>query len=164
MSSVSEPNHPQRFFRDFIRLSGPYWTGRTRWRPRLLTMTLALLVIAQVAIAIRLNIWSADLFDALERRATDHALTQIGVFVLIMFGTMAGNTAHVVVRRHLQLDWRRWLTARVIGAWIRMRGTIRPTLFPATTPIRTGGSPRTSASRRKSPSIWPAPCSTAFSC
>lgn len=41
-------------------------------------------VFAQVALAIRLNIWSADLFDALERRSTDGAMNQIGIFVLIM--------------------------------------------------------------------------------
>ena len=69
MSSTAESGHPQRFFSDFIRIAGPYWTGRVRWRPRLLTAALALLVIAQVALAIRLNFWCADLFDALERRS-----------------------------------------------------------------------------------------------
>ncbi|GGJ41763.1 ABC transporter ATP-binding protein/permease [Neoroseomonas lacus] len=118
MSSTAEPSHPQRFFRDFIRIAGPYWTGPKRWRPRLLTAALALLVVAQVALAIRLNIWSADLFDALERRSTDRAMAQIGIFGLIVLGTMAANTAHLVVRRRLQFDWRRWLTTRVIGEWM----------------------------------------------
>ena len=118
MSSTAEPGHPQRFFRDFMRIAGPYWTGRGRWRPRLLTAAFALLVIAQVALAIRLNIWTADLFDALERRSTDRAMVQTGVFALIVVGTMATNTAHLVVRRQLQFDWRRWLTARVIGDWM----------------------------------------------
>ena len=118
MSSTAEPSHPQRFFRDFMRLSGAYWSSQGCWRPRLLTVALALLVVAQVALAIRLNIWSADLFDALERRSTDRAMNQIGIFVLIMLGTMAANTTNLVVRRYLQLDWRRWLTKRVIGDWM----------------------------------------------
>ena len=118
MSSTAEPSHPQRFFRDFIRIAGPYWTGRGRWRPRLLTATLALIGVAQVALAIRLNIWSADLFDALERHSTDRAMAQIGIFGLIVLGTMVANTAHMVVHRYLQFDWRRWLTARVIGDWM----------------------------------------------
>lgn len=118
MSSLAEAGHTKRFFRDFLRLSGPYWTERRHWRPRLLALTLALLVVAQVALVIRLNIWTADLFDALERRSTDRAMEQVGVFVLILLGTMATNTAHLVVRRWLQFDWRRWLTARVIGAWM----------------------------------------------
>jgi ABC-type uncharacterized transport system fused permease/ATPase subunit len=29
--------------------------------------------------------------------------------------------AHLVVKRHLQLDWRRWLTGRVVGRWMVLR-------------------------------------------
>jgi putative ATP-binding cassette transporter len=130
MSSTAEPVHPQRFFRDFARLSAGYWTGKARWRPRLLTLALALLVVAQVALAARLNIWSADLFDALERRSTDRAMAQIGVFGLIMLGTMATNAAHLLVRRHLQLDWRRWLTARVVGDWMAEARHYQADLIP----------------------------------
>ena len=130
MSGTVLPSHPHHFFRDFIRIAGPYWTGRMRWRPRLLTLTLALLVVAQVALAIRLNIWSADLFDALERRSTDRAMAQIGIFGLIVLGTMATNTAHLVVRRHLQFDWRRWLTARVIGDWMEDARHYQADLIP----------------------------------
>lgn len=130
MSSAATPDHPQRFFFDFIRIAGPYWTGPMRWRPRVLTFALALLVVAQVLLAIRLNIWSADLFDALERRSTDRAMQQTGVFVLILLGTMATNTAHLAVRRHLQLDWRRWLTARVIGDWMEDARHYQADLIP----------------------------------
>jgi len=119
MNRIAEPGHTKRFFHDFIRLAGPYWTERRCWRPRLLGLTLALLVVAQVTLVIRLNIWTADLFDALERRSTDRAMDQIGIFVLILLGTMATNTAHLMVRRWLQFDWRRWLTARVIGDWMK---------------------------------------------
>ena len=31
MSSTAEPSHPQRFFRDFMRLSGAYWSSQGRW-------------------------------------------------------------------------------------------------------------------------------------
>ncbi len=116
---IAPSQQTRRFFHDFLRLSGPYWTERRRWRPRLLAVTLALLVVAQVGLVVRLNLWTADLFDALERRSTDHAMEQIGVFAMIMLGTIATNTAHLAVRRWLQFDWRRWLTARVIGDWMR---------------------------------------------
>jgi len=107
---------PRRFFRDFAHLALPYWGAG--WRPRLMTGLLALLIVAQVALAIRLNIWSADLFDALERRSTEHAMAQIGVFAAILLAMMATNMGHLVVKRHLQLDWRRWLTVRMLGSWM----------------------------------------------
>jgi vitamin B12/bleomycin/antimicrobial peptide transport system ATP-binding/permease protein len=72
-------------------------------------------VLCQVSLVIRLNVWSANFFDAPERRSTEHAMAQIGVFALILLGTMATNMGHLVVRRHLQLDCRRWLTMRVLG-------------------------------------------------
>ncbi len=130
MRNTAEQGHSQRFFSDFIRIAGPYWAGREQWLPRLLAVTLALLVVAQVALVIRLNIWTADLFDALERRSTDRAMAQIGIFVLIMLGIMTTNTAHLVVRRHLQLDWRRWLTARVIGDWMNNARHYQADLVP----------------------------------
>lgn len=107
-----------RFFRAFIALSGEFWSGTGQWRPRVLTGLLVLVVLAQVGVAIRLNIWSADLFDALERRSTDRAMAQIAIFALIVVGTMIGNTVNLVLRRWLQFDWRRWLTVRVLGSWM----------------------------------------------
>ncbi|MBP0466541.1 ABC transporter ATP-binding protein/permease [Roseomonas sp. PWR1] len=130
MSRTAGPSHPQRFFRNFVALSGPYWSGRAQWRPRLMTLSLAIIGIGQVALAIRLNVWTADLFDALERRSTDSAMAQIGIFALIILGVMSANTAHMVIHRHLQLDWRRWLTARVIGDWMEDARHYQANLIP----------------------------------
>ena len=126
---VSTPAaHP--FFRPFLRLSLPYWTSAGRWRPRIVVMALLLVVIAQVALAIRLNLWSAALFDALERRAGDQVLAQVGIFALIVLGMMATNTLHLLLRRHLQFDWRRWLTARVVGNWMAEARHYQADLIP----------------------------------
>ncbi len=130
MSQIAEATHSHRFFRDFSRIAGPYWMGPGRWRPRVVTLALALLGMAQVGLAIRLNIWSADLFDALERHSTDRAINQIGIFILIVLGIMATNTAHMVVHRRLQLDWRRWLTKRVIGHWMEDARHYQADLIP----------------------------------
>lgn len=129
-SEYGQLNHSSQFFRDFMRISGPYWTGPGHWRPRLLTAAMALLVVVQVALAIRLNIWSADLFDALERRSTDGTMHQIGIFCVILLGSMTANTAHLVFRRHLQFDWRRWLTRRIIGDWMQDARHYQADLIP----------------------------------
>ncbi|WP_144299849.1 ABC transporter ATP-binding protein/permease [Elioraea rosea] len=126
MSRAAESSHTQRFFRDFIRISGPYWTGRQG----VAALALAMLVVAQVALVIRLNLWTADLFDALERRSTERAMDQIGIFVFIMLGTIATNTAHLMVRRWLQFGWRRWLTARLIGNWMNDARHYQADLIP----------------------------------
>ena len=127
---MSTPDAAHPFFSPFLRLSLPYWTGEGRWRPRIVVVALLLVVIAQVALAIRLNLWSADLFNALERHATDRALAQIGIFTLIVLGMMATNTLHLLLRRHLQFDWRRWLTARVVGNWMAEARHYQADLIP----------------------------------
>ncbi|MDB5381022.1 MAG: transporter, partial [Rhodospirillales bacterium] len=45
-------------------------------------------------------------------------MAQIAVFVLILAGGMVTNTLHLVVKRYLQLDWRRWLTGRLLTDWM----------------------------------------------
>ncbi|MEO5736320.1 MAG: SbmA/BacA-like family transporter [Variovorax sp.] len=118
MSGIDPRGSAHSFFRAFLRLAAPYWTQPGQMRPRVLAIALLLVVIGQVALAIRLNLWSADLFDALERHASDSALSQIGIFALIVAALMVVNTMHLLLRRYLQFDWRRWLTARVVGNWM----------------------------------------------
>jgi putative ATP-binding cassette transporter len=119
---VSEaPDHAgrARFFRDILRLAGPFWrVGPQRWRARGWTFAMGLLGAAQVALAVRLNFWNADFFDALERRSMDRFLTQIGIFVLIVTGAVLANALHMVARRRLNIAWRGWLTQRVVGDWM----------------------------------------------
>jgi putative ATP-binding cassette transporter len=119
MSEAAAPVHQGRFFRDFLRLAGPFWMdGRQRWRARVWTIAMALLGAAQVGLAIRLNLWNADFFDALERRSMDRFLTQIGVFAMIVAAAVLANAFHMVARRRLCLAWREWLTHRVVGDWM----------------------------------------------
>lgn len=119
MSAAAPRPGQSRFFRDFVRLAGPYWReGPQRWRARGMLLAMALLGGAQVALAIRLNLWSADLFDALERRSMDRFVTQIGIFALIIGATVLVNAMDMVNKRHLAYAWRTWLTARVLGDWM----------------------------------------------
>ncbi len=106
------------FFRRFIRLSAPYWRGTDRWRVGWSTLSLALLTAVMVALAIRLNLWSADLFNALETKSMDRFLLEVGVFVLLVFANTATVTLHLALKRRIQVDWRRWLTRHLIGEWM----------------------------------------------
>lgn len=113
----SQPQ-PRRFIREFARLSLPYWTEKGAWKARFLLGGLVLLVILQVALLARLNVWNADLFDALEKKSTENAMKQVIIFGIIVMGMMIANMGHLMVRRQIQVDWRRWVTNRVIGRWM----------------------------------------------
>ena len=104
--------------RDLWRLAGPYWNCERRRRVRAATWVLFLLTVAQVGLAVWTNYWNRALFDALEQRATGEVLVQVGVFALIFAVSIAVTAAHLMVKRWLQLDWRRWLTEQLVGRWL----------------------------------------------
>lgn len=79
---------------------------------------LVLLTIAQVALAIWVNYWNRELFDALEARSLPALLRQVATFALIFAITMAVTALHLHVKRWIQLDWRRWLTSIMLDRWI----------------------------------------------
>jgi putative ATP-binding cassette transporter len=115
----------------FLRLAGGYWRrGPGCWRAWSLTAGLVLLTVVLVLLQMRLNLWTADLFDALERRSTDRFLKQVVVFATIVLGTVAVTAAHQWVKRRLQLEWRNWLTARLIGCWMDRAKHYQVALLP----------------------------------
>jgi putative ATP-binding cassette transporter len=102
----------------FARLAAPYWSSRRKWKPRVATLLLLLLTVAQVALVIWTSYWNREFFDALEARTLGELLRQIAVFALILIFTMAVTALHLHLKRWLQLDWRRWLTRRVVDQWM----------------------------------------------
>jgi len=107
-----------RFFVQFIRLAGPYWQSENKATIRGLTLALIALTVLQIAISVIINHWSANLFDALEQRSMSMLFTQIGVIILIFIANMAITATHLTIKRRLQLDWRGWLTDKLIAQWM----------------------------------------------
>lgn len=107
-----------RFFIQFIRLAGPFWNSENKTTIRGLSLALVALTVLQIAISVIITEWSADLFDALEQRSMSGLFTQIGLIILIFIANMAITATHLTVKRRLQLDWRGWLTDKLIGQWM----------------------------------------------
>ncbi|MBL6987966.1 MAG: ABC transporter ATP-binding protein/permease [Methylobacter sp.] len=106
------------FFIQFIRLAGPFWNSENKSTVRSLALALFMLTVLQIGIAVVITEWSADLFNALEQRSMSGLFKQIGLIVLIFAANIGVTTAHFTVKRRLQLDWRSWLTHRLIGLWM----------------------------------------------
>ncbi|MCO6057593.1 ABC transporter ATP-binding protein/permease [Pseudomonas sp. MOB-449] len=101
-----------------LRLVLPYWNSGEKWKVRGYTLALLLLTLAQVALVIGVNYWNRALFDALEARSLNRLMVQIGTFLVILLLTVGVTALHMRVKRWLQLDWRQWLTARVLDKWM----------------------------------------------
>jgi putative ATP-binding cassette transporter len=107
-----------QFLSQVLRLAGLYWSSERKWPIRGATLLLFLLTVAQVGLTIWGNFWNRALFDALEQRSVRGVVVQIGVFALIFATSIGVTAAHLIVKRWLQLDWRAWLTERLIGRWM----------------------------------------------
>lgn len=108
-----------RFFIQFIRLAGPFWNSEHKNKIRGLSLVLLLLTILQIVISIVITVWSADLFDALDQRSMERFFIQIGLIVVIFIANIVVTATHLKVKRRIQLEWRGWLTDKLIGQWMR---------------------------------------------
>jgi len=120
LSSASETPRltAPRFLREVLRLAGPYWSSEQKGLVRGMAFLLFLLTVGQVGISVWGNYWNRDFFDALEARSVSRVLVQVAVFAAIFASSIAVTAAHLLVKRWLQLGWREWLTAQLVGRWM----------------------------------------------
>lgn len=116
-SNPKRPKSPPLAWQ-FARLARPYWNSECKWQVRGAVGLLVLLTLCQVGLAIWTSFWHRELFDALEARSLTALLLQIATFALIFLLTMLVTAVHLHIKRWLQLDWRRWLTVRLLDQWL----------------------------------------------
>lgn len=109
-----------------------------------------------MALAIWISYWHRDLFDALEARARAELLRLSLLFALIFGLTMGVTALHMHVKRWVQLDWRRWMTALLLDQWMRRAHLQRLQLSAGEQGAGTGRPWPTSASFPSRPAT--APC------
>lgn len=114
----ARPPHPPGFFRQFVQLSGPFWNSEDKWKVRGLTALLIAFTLLQVVSPILINLWSANLFNALEQKSMDRFMVQIGALVVILVFAMSVTATHMSLKRGLQVKWRRWMTKQLLDNWM----------------------------------------------
>jgi vitamin B12/bleomycin/antimicrobial peptide transport system ATP-binding/permease protein len=92
--------------------------GPFRWAGFALLAFIIGCQIASIQITLRLTQWSADFYNALQRLDAPAAVTQVGIFA-VLIGTSAGlYLVGSFARQHLQIRWRRRLTDAVLDKWL----------------------------------------------
>ena len=95
-----------------------FWLGDTRRIAWLLTLGLVALILIQIALQYRMNIWSRDIFNALESKNSDAIWRQALIFLPLVAATVTLAIIAVYGRMTLQRQWREWLTDNLIGKWL----------------------------------------------
>jgi putative ATP-binding cassette transporter len=102
----------------FVRFALPFWSAEHKWINRGRLALVAALTVAQVAVQVGLNAWSARLYNALEARQLDTFIEQIVTFALLLLASIAVFSISLYVRRRLQFAWRVWLTKSTLSVWM----------------------------------------------
>jgi putative ATP-binding cassette transporter len=79
------------------------------------------LVVADLLIQVGINRWNGLFFDALERKDTATVLYGVKLILALALAAAASGAAFVQCKIRLQVEWRQWLTHRLIGRWLSDR-------------------------------------------
>ncbi|CAN5801161.1 ABC transporter ATP-binding protein/permease [soil metagenome] len=105
--------------RAFAAISCGYWTApgyrALAWA---LTAGMLLFGVINVGIALWLNIWNRDFFNALEKRDTSQLIQSLYVLAAIVVSAGVAVAIQLHVRRRLQINWRTWLTQVTTRRWL----------------------------------------------
>jgi putative ATP-binding cassette transporter len=107
--------------RDFARLSRGFWSSEHAFKAWLLSLGVLGLVIADLLIQVGINRWNGLFFDALERKDTAAVLYGVQLILALAVAAAASGAAFVQCKMRLQVEWRHWLTQRLIGRWLSDR-------------------------------------------
>ncbi len=113
-AAVDPPVAPDAFRR--------FWhTGRGYWfslNGGSLIGLLAVIVVLQLLMQYRLNLWTRDFFNALGARAGGEIWNETRMLALLVAASVALAVTAVWARMTFQRRWRNWLTGGLIGTWL----------------------------------------------
>ena len=102
----------------FVLFALPFWSAEHKWRNRGRLAVIAALTVAQVAVQVGLNSWSAQLYNAIEGRHLDAFLGLIATFVLLLLASILVFSITLYTKRRLEFAWRVWITKNTLSVWM----------------------------------------------
>ena len=84
----------------------------------MLTFTVIVIALVNLALQYRLNVWHRGMFDALGQRDSKGVLHQTMIFFPIIFAMVSVGAAATYAKMTLQRRWREWLNAHVLDQWL----------------------------------------------
>ncbi len=79
---------------------------------------MVLLGVANVGIALWLNIWNRDFFNALEKRDLAQLFELLWILAIIVVSAGIAVATQLHVKRRLQINWRSWLSGVTVQRWL----------------------------------------------
>ena len=112
------PGLDRNLVRRFGAIAAPYWRGEQRWQARGMLALLLLLLLGQTAASVLLNEQTGEFTSALAARDADRFWAAIRFCVAVSLVAAPIYAFYYYVRDSLGIRWRRWMTARFLGAYL----------------------------------------------
>jgi vitamin B12/bleomycin/antimicrobial peptide transport system ATP-binding/permease protein len=117
-SSTPDPARRKYLLRRYWHGALGFWWRGAPGHAWLLTIALALIVISQVFIQYRINVWNRAIFDALQQKQAAEVLRQALIFMPLAIASILIAVAAVYGRMTIQRNWRRWFSDHIIDRWL----------------------------------------------
>jgi vitamin B12/bleomycin/antimicrobial peptide transport system ATP-binding/permease protein len=120
-------------FRDAWTITKPYWFSEDRWAGRGLLLAVIALNLGIVGINVLLNQWNNTFYNALQDKNFPVFKAQLFKFTYLAAAYIVMAVYQLYLNQMLQIRWRRWLTERYLGAWLRDKSYYRMQLHASET-------------------------------
>ncbi|MCX7962574.1 MAG: ABC transporter ATP-binding protein/permease [Burkholderiales bacterium] len=114
-----------RFFRTLWALTRAYWVSRGNGRGLVLLATVVALSLTLVWLEVQFNTWNRDFYNTFETRDQAEFFRQLGLFTLLAVLYIVSGVYRQYFQQMLMIEWRGWLTERLLADWTRERAYYR---------------------------------------
>ena len=104
--------------RYFLKRAFAFWQGNDKARAYFLGFGFVISLLANLGMALLINIWSKGFFDALQAHQLQEIMESIKLLAFLAVGTAIATINTVQFRMRLQLSWRLWLMSSLVDRWI----------------------------------------------
>ncbi|MGE3148395.1 MAG: ABC transporter ATP-binding protein/permease, partial [Pseudorhodoplanes sp.] len=113
-----ERTEKKALVRRFLRSAKGFWAGKQRRVAWTMSVILIGLIVLQLVISYRLNLWNRELFDALEKKDSATVLYQSWLFIPLAAASIAVAISVVWARMRIQRRFRAWFTEHAGDRWL----------------------------------------------
>jgi putative ATP-binding cassette transporter len=108
----------RRLIRRFWRVARGFWSRGGDRRAWILSVAVAAIVLIQLFISYRVNVWNRELFDALEKKDSAETLRQALIYFPLLIAGVLFAVINVYAKMTMQRLWREWLTNHLLDHWL----------------------------------------------
>jgi putative ATP-binding cassette transporter len=115
----------KRFFATLWALTRPYWVSEKRGTGLILLATVVGLALLGVWLEVLFNGWNREFYNTFETKDQAEFFRQLGMFTILAVLYIVNGVYRQYFQQMLMIEWRTWLTERLLADWLKDRAYYR---------------------------------------